>query len=394
VRFLHTADWQIGMKAADLGEAGEKLRAERLHAALRVIEAARSHAVDFLVLAGDTFEDNAVDRVLVRKVADILGSAGCPVYIVPGNHDPLVPGSIWDHTAWTATPNVHVLREEVAVEVPGGTLFPCVCREKHARRDPTAWIPAEPAAGQGIRIGLAHGTVEGIDLQEAEYPVPRDAATRRRLDYLALGHWHSFGTFEANDGARRMAYAGTHEPTKFGERDSGNVILVEIGASGAAPRLTPIPTGRFTWTQMSPEIRVAADLARVVREVEQIAEPGSRLLDLRFRGVIPAAEMAEYADLRASLRELLSARLFFHRLDESAVRLVPGDDSWIDQVPPGALRAAAVRLFELAAFPSPAGGAPRGGGLSDAGPLEEGVTPEIANRALIEFYTILMEVPR
>ncbi len=109
VKFIHTADWQIGMKAAHVGAVGQTVRDERLEAARRVIEAATSHRADFIIVAGDTFEDNAVDRVSVQKVADILGSFSGPVYIISGNHDPLVPGSVWNHPAWPSHSNLHLL---------------------------------------------------------------------------------------------------------------------------------------------------------------------------------------------------------------------------------------------------------------------------------------------
>src|SRR4030065_2411840 len=96
MRFLHTADWQIGMKAAALGDAGARVREERLAAGRRVVEAAKSHHVDFVLVAGGLFEDNAVHRVLGQKVVDILSSFGGPVFVITGNHDPVVPGSVWD----------------------------------------------------------------------------------------------------------------------------------------------------------------------------------------------------------------------------------------------------------------------------------------------------------
>ena len=49
VRFLHTADWQMGMRAAKLGEAGKRVRKERLTAGRRVIQTARENAVDFIL---------------------------------------------------------------------------------------------------------------------------------------------------------------------------------------------------------------------------------------------------------------------------------------------------------------------------------------------------------
>ena len=78
------------MKATALGNAGARVRDERLAAGKRVVEEARNCGADFILVAGDTFEDNAVDRGLVQKVADILGAFGKPVFIIPGNHDPFI----------------------------------------------------------------------------------------------------------------------------------------------------------------------------------------------------------------------------------------------------------------------------------------------------------------
>ena len=202
MKFLHTADWQIGMKAESVGTASQRVREERLQAGRRVVETAKQNSVDFILLAGDLFEDNAVDRSLVQKVADILAGFGKPVYVIPGNHDPLVPGSVWDHPAWKSSQYLVVLREETPLILDGCTLYPCPLREKHSGKNPTGWIKAPK--GKSINIGVAHGTVEGIQQDEFDYPIYRDAAERAGLDYLALGHWHSVATYPSTDGATRM----------------------------------------------------------------------------------------------------------------------------------------------------------------------------------------------
>ena len=154
MKFIHTADWQIGMKAAHVGAWGKGPEA-RLEAARKVIEAAEDRGADFILLAGDTFEDNGVDRVLVQKTADILGKSPVPVYFIPGNHDPLVPGSVWDHPSWGEQAKIQVLRAAEPVEVPGGTLYPCPVLEKHSRKDPTAWIDATRTEGSGSGLPTA-----------------------------------------------------------------------------------------------------------------------------------------------------------------------------------------------------------------------------------------------
>ena len=366
MRFLHTADWQIGMKAAALGAAAERVREERVAAGKRVVETAKTHGVDFIVVAGDVFEDNAVSRVLIQKVADILEQFGGPVFIIPGNHDPLAPGSVWEHPAWKSCTNVHVLRDEASVEVPGGVLFPCLAREKHSGRNPTVWIP--PERTDAIRVGVAHGTVEGIRQDEPDYPIPRDAAQRACLDYLALGHWHSYASYPGPNGAVRMAYSGTHETTKFGERDSGNVLIVDIPTTGAPPSITPIRTGGLTWVTIEKDLHELGDLQRVREQVESLPNPGGTLLEVSVSGILAAAERGELAHIE----DILASRFLYGRLDASRVRPSPIDDSWLSGLPPGVVREAAGRLRQMAA--------------------EGADSSECAAQALMELYSIAGEV--
>ncbi len=131
MKFLHTADWQIGMNAWHVGVAGKRVRDQRIETIRNVINVAHEYQVDFILVAGDSFEDNGVDRILVQKNADILAKSKEPIYIIPGNHDPLVPGSVWDHPAWESTGNVIILREESPIDIPVGILFPCPILENH-----------------------------------------------------------------------------------------------------------------------------------------------------------------------------------------------------------------------------------------------------------------------
>ena len=365
MRFLHTADWQIGMKAAALGAAGERVREERLAAGKRVVETARAHGVDFILIAGDLFEDNAVSRVLVQKVADILDQFDGPVFIIPGNHDPLVPGSVWEHPAWKSRSNIRVLREETPVEVPGGILFPCPAHEKHSGRNPAAWIPAERA--DAIRVGMAHGTVEGIRQDEPDYPIPRDSAQRACLDYLALGHWHSYAAYPGPDGTVHMAYSGTHETTKYGERDSGNVLIVDIPVTGAPPSIIPVRTGGLTWTTIEKELREPGDLSRVRERIETLSNPGSTLVEVSVSGILAADEQAELAHIE----DILASRFASGRVDTSRLRPSPEDDSWLSGLPPGVVREAAGRLRQMAA--------------------SGGDSSESAARALTELYSLAGE---
>lgn len=376
MRFVHTADWQIGMKASHAGSASERVREERLLAAERVVETARRSGAGFILVAGDTFEDNGVDRVLVQKVADILSGFAGPVFVIPGNHDPEVPGSVWRHGAWSSAANVRVLVAEEPLAVPGGVLFPCPLREKRSGRDPTSWIDARQV--DGIRIGVAHGSVEGLDLDEPDHPVPRGAASLRGLDYLALGHWHSLKIYEDPDGACRMAYSGTHETTRFGEKDSGNVLVVDIASPGSPPALRVEVTGGLAWKRIeSLDLRQDEGIASLIGEIESAESPGSTLLDLRLGGLFTLRGRAELDRLVGIAR----ARFLFSRVDETRLRPAPGDGTWIHELPAGVVRMAASRLVELS-------------DPSHTGPRPDGATPEAASRALSELFALAREAGR
>lgn len=369
MRFFHTADWQIGMRAAHVGGGAGRVRDERIAAARRVVDAAVAAEAAFLVLAGDTFENNAVDRALVQQVADTLGRFPRPVFVLPGNHDPLAPGSVWEHAAWAGRPNITILRDPHPVPLAdgAGTLWPCPLRTHRGLDDPTTCIDRPRRDGDGIRVGLAHGTLEGLNPDESYFPIPADAPDRRSLDYLALGHWHSFKPVGG-----RMAYSGTHEPTKFGERDSGNAVLVEIDRPGAEPRLTPVRTGGLSWVQREVNCVAEGDLARALAELERLESPETTLLHLTLRGVVCPGEQ----HLLQRIREVAAARMpVYYRIDDSGLRPAPADDAWLARLPPGAIRSAAERLraWSDPACPDP------------DRPAE--ATPALAARALMELYS-------
>jgi DNA repair exonuclease SbcCD nuclease subunit len=270
VRFLHTADWQIGMKAAHAGEKAKVVRQKRFDAASRIVELAEQEDVDFVILAGDTFEDHNVDDVAVKRTVDILNRLDpTPVYVLPGNHDPLVPGGIWNRDTWGRIgPHVTLLREQQEYRHSDDVaLYACPLAQKQSSLDPTAWIPNRADGDGRIRIGVAHGALNILP-DRVNFPIARDRPEQSGLDYLALGDWHSHLILG------RVAYPGTMEPTNFGEKNPGNVLIVEIEEAHAEPRIEAYPVNSLTWVDITPEISTVDDveiLDRTIHELEPLA---------------------------------------------------------------------------------------------------------------------------
>jgi DNA repair exonuclease SbcCD nuclease subunit len=342
MRFLHTADWQIGLGLAQLAEKAGEARKRRVDTARNIAQLAQAEKVDFALIAGDTFEHNGVSEGLIREIASVLSSFGCPVYVLPGNHDPAGPGSVWERPFWRNCPNVVTLTEPRAVALPGGTLFACPARDAEAKHDPTEWIPSQ--GRNGFRIGLAHGSVLGNPEIEVWCPIPRNAPELRGLDYLALGHWHSTVLYRDSSGALRMAYSGTPEPSRFGEADSGNVLLVEIPAPGAEPRIETRRVAGLQWLALERTIRDEGDVKRLLAELESLSDPGNAIVECRLRGML----RRRHLDQVDPVQQVLESRFFFGRLNTEDLLPEPEDLCWTEDLPAGYLRRAAKRLVDQA----------------------------------------------
>ena len=300
VRFIHTADLQLILSpgASDVRRRMQEARFETLG---RIMEAAREREVDFVAICGDIFEDGLVSDDTVHRAVRILSDAApMPVYIIPGNHDPLTSMSVYNHDAFrTAGENVIVLRTPDPVPVTDEcTLYPCPVLEKRSMQDPTAVIPPR-GTEDGIRIGLAHGALEIPEkYQLNDHPIPLGAAERRGLDYLALGHYH--GQYIERG---RVAYPGTPEQTAFDDTGAGCVLLVGMDAHGATPVIESVPVGTLTWLNWQRELTepVAEAVDALSAEIEALPARDRTLLRLKLTGTLQTDSMARVGQFEAWL---------------------------------------------------------------------------------------------
>jgi DNA repair exonuclease SbcCD nuclease subunit len=303
LRFLHTADWQIGMKADHVAEVAERVRAARLQAIDAIGRVAAENKVDFVLVAGDAFEHNQVGRQCARDVLRRLGDFPVDVYIIPGNHDHAGAGSIYTTgVSQQAPPNVHVLLEPQPVEISriSTVLFPCPVRQKRTMSDPTQWIPAE-SPGNVIRIGIAHGSVSDRGFGDlTDNPISLTAVEAKRLDYLALGHWHS--TVELSS---RAWYCGTPETTKYSERDSGNVLIVSIDSPGSEPQIDRVRVGRLNWIEVAHELSepLSDSLNGLRSRLSELSKDSTNtLVRLRLTGVSTSEILLNIDDIADDLK--------------------------------------------------------------------------------------------
>ncbi|MGL5095823.1 MAG: hypothetical protein ACRDD1_09555, partial [Planctomycetia bacterium] len=281
----------------------------------------------------------------------------------------------WDR----ASPKVTVLRSAAPVDVADGVvLLPCPVKRKTSLDDPTLWLAgcdqtngadaAGATRGQGaegrpaaVRIAVAHGSLKiRDDLPLDDHLIDRQAVERGRLDYLALGHWHSRSLHPDRDGVPRTAYSGVHEPMRYqGSGDvrtgwspytvgahgggvraefldsgSGQALFVSIAAPGAAPVVEPLDVGVLNWIQEAVDLSTPEDVQRLVAELKARPEKFNTLLRLRLTGTVDAEAMMQLDELR----NVLSGRYLLGELDATGLRLAPTADEVREVTGQGILR--------------------------------------------------------
>jgi DNA repair exonuclease SbcCD nuclease subunit len=375
VRFLHAADLHLGLRITRFDETTCLRIGEARFAALEQLrKKAADVNADFLLLAGDIFDDHSVTLREAGRAFAILESSkdACPVFIIPGNHDPLVPGGVWDRDPWKREQphlRVHFLNQaspHIMSDFPV-TIFPCPLRQRRSTDDPTVWIERHPRTSDRrmMRIGLAHGSLNIMPLPEDDHLIRRDAASYYSLDYLALGHWHKHSRHPCADGVERTAYSGSHEPMRFpgmegaistgwssystdGEaerfRDDGNgtALIVTIERAGAPPHIEQVSVGRLQWAADERDL-TAQPIGDLISEYSRRENPERTLLRLTLSGIVDPRVHARIEELRQVVENRYHAGSC---LDADAVLIEPRPEQVAEIVGVGVLQRVLERLKE------------------------------------------------
>jgi len=320
--FLHTADWQMGRSYSRFEtEDGAALVEARFEAIEKLAQLANEHQCDAVLVAGDVFDAQTVSDRTVRRVFNATRGFSGPWVMLPGNHDAALAESVWTRAQRLgAVPeNVHLALEPGVITLkPQGLAILCApLTQRHTYGDLTEAFSHYETPESLLRIGLAHGSVQGLLSEDidATNPIAPDRSDVSRLDYLALGDWH--GTKQVND---RTWYSGTPEPERFRNNEAGYALVVSSAGPGAKPEVTSIPTGRYQWHQWREALAVESDLDQLLQRLETLPDPS--VVDLRLEGSITLAGEARL--LRAL--SVAEARFRSIRCDRSQLQLEPTDD--------------------------------------------------------------------
>ncbi len=352
VRLVHTADWQLGMRRHFLTPGPQdRFSQDRLDAVAAIGRLADEVGAAGILVAGDVFDDNQVDRQTVLRAVDVLrGFPDIPVLLLPGNHDPLDAGSVFRRPEFldACPPQVHVLTDSSPFELADGVeVVGAPWPVKRPVQNPALEVLADLGPTTGIRILLAHGGVDevGGDFdQTGVLPLATlEAAVReQRVSYLALGDRHS-ATEVGTTG--RIWYPGAPEPTAYVEEDPGRALVVELGPDRIEVERRQV--GRWTFRQRVFDVGGSEDLAAVLRWLDEPADKPHTIAKLALRGTL---SLADRARLEAALDDAATTYAALESWTRHEDLTTTPDQDDLDAMEVGGFVAEAVtELRELAA---------------------------------------------
>ncbi|MCD6359746.1 MAG: DNA repair exonuclease [Armatimonadetes bacterium] len=304
MKLIHTADVHLDAPNATLGERAAELRRTVRETFTRVVDMCLERDAQVFIIAGDLFDSRTPPRATVDfalSQLERLGRTAPPVHVflLPGTHDCWAEGAIYDTTRMRSLPDhIHILggTEPASVVLPHldlavhGAAHQCgIGGQRPLRR-----LKAD--AGVAFNVGVAHGSYERGDIEDDDSLFSEDDIAASGMDYLALGHWHSWNDYTS--GGVVAVNPGSPEVPGFGKWSAGAVAEVTLGEGPV--HLEKLVVGRLSSGELEVDAGTLAGAGDLAAQLRERADP-HLLLDVKLTGL---AAPGVVLDLEETIEEL------------------------------------------------------------------------------------------
>ncbi len=319
VRYIHAADLHLDAAFKGLGYSAEtqslaeQLRMATFTALERLVILCEKEKPDFLVLAGDIYneEDQSLKAQLhVRDACQRLHAQGIQVFIAHGNHDPLssrLQMLNWPENTVVFQDSVQSYgikrseqNEEKDVAVVHGISHATGRESRNLAK--TFSRDEQENAKEIFQLGVLHCSLDGVSKADRYAPCSLDDLKNTGLDAWALGHVHEGRVINEDP---FVAYPGNTQGLHINENGAKGCLVVDIKPMGAGQVNKFEITSKFH--TLSPVIWQCLHVA--VDDVETMDEVIKRI----SQGITQEAASADPECTTLILRIYLSGRLELDR---------------------------------------------------------------------------------
>ena len=232
MKILHTADVHLDWKFSGIRDASKRRRLHQEHRDVfkQIVRVGLEKKIDGMFIVGDLFEQSGFSVDTIRFIQRELECfKPTPVFIAPGNHDPLIQGSPYLLDGWGDHVFIfqnnhfasHSLDEHNAVI--HGIAYTPDARGKNPLQD------FRVNSQSKLNIVLLHGSMHAVPETHGEtacFPFSRQDLHNCGADYIALGHYHT--CYFIPDNQPIAAYPGSPQGMSFSDLGERHVIVGEL----------------------------------------------------------------------------------------------------------------------------------------------------------------------
>ncbi|MFC4322148.1 metallophosphoesterase family protein [Litchfieldia salsa] len=320
VRFLHIADLHLDSPFIGLKKLPEqiykRIRESTFQSFTRLISLAIREKVDFMIIAGDIFDqENRSIRAQARfrKELQRLSTHSIQVYIVHGNHDHV--GAEWYEIEWPD--HVHVFKSD-EVEVKTFTkdlnsrvhIYGFSYPQRAVTENMTKYYTKKEDAD--FHIGILHGSVEGAKEHNQYAPFKVEQLLQKKFDYWALGHIHKSQVLSNQP---LIMYPGNIQGRHRKESGDKGGYIVHLTAEDAIP--TFHKTADIIWEHVSISINNMSKISELIDHLFQVINGYRKGMEAVFLSI----ELTGNGELHPILMDSLVLEDVLHMIQEGEEEL-------------------------------------------------------------------------
>ncbi len=225
MNFVHIADMHFDVPFTSLNQRnlGNLRRLDQREAFQKIIEYIKQNEIEYLFICGDLYEHEYVKLSTIEFINNQFKQIpDTKIFIVPGNHDPLIPNSYYAKYKWNS--NVTIFTSEMTkITEENIDIYGYGFDNFYMKNSKINQIKIENP--NKINILLTHGSVDGTADELREYN-PMNISTLKTLgfNYIALGHIHKTNFEEG----KNIIYPGSTISLGFDELGKHGMVVGSI----------------------------------------------------------------------------------------------------------------------------------------------------------------------
>ncbi len=302
MRFIHCADFHLDSALTqNLVKEKSKIRKiEILNTYERMVEYAIQNNVDAILLSGDIFDTSSVKRKTLEFVKRLIkDNPQIDFYYLRGNHDKEV--ELFD----SLPDNLKLFSEKWTTYTYDDFTISGI--ELSEKQEAESYISLD-LPKEKINIVMLHGQISSSHTNENE--INLNLLKNKYIDYLALGHIHSY-SFGEIDSRGIWAYSGCPDGRGYDETGSKGFVLIDIDNGSITHSFIPFESRLIE--DVAVDITDDEDISSIYSHIDTFLKTIDKksMVKLRIRGKL---NMETFIDTEY-IEEKYSDRFFHFKIE-------------------------------------------------------------------------------